>query len=656
MAGLKLRFNEGTPCELQRSEFTFKDNRAVVATRGQSFSWTKGVKALCLLLVDYKLWCVRGGDPAGFEFQGRQGSPAASLDAAVGKWSGNDWLKRVFDNDTRTLTPQQLFRRTNPDGKRKSAPYGVGVVPLTLVPAQLEIVCGARPQQSAEELADLLGRLQSQWSGKANELVTPVIPVPAPFESRSNLLRELAERAAQWERQGLPAHRLSGFRMIGEDSPLLRKDHEQPRDVLLFSLAEFARTQPATRAITALVLECLQKHQCCHLSSAGATGKTTLAVQLALDGKASLGVAFHLSLRGQDGRQDALTNALVELSRWPVLIILDDVHLAPQLAEWLFSVWRSSSRQARLLLLARQIVSGVGHAYRDRLQVREQESLRLELTEAEMTAIFQTQLQRLQRPLPDRVQIPNAVARRWKRLFGADLMCFTQAIATRSEVLQEGDFELWATDAGALVRQRFGEDFDEAERRELLRLALFSAFGIQLPEFAVDVGRLNRAIAGGWVHHARLEASAMVGICDPGLAELLIECAVPEVNKAKLFVEVADRFPYFAMGAIMQMECTADEPAETQPFAGSWTVGELLCSGEMHRWVERYRLNELAGMIHKLPERGFQHAVVLRELAKVPNPWPNYPYRSLGKPDLAVGSTSKRNSNRPRRAGSDKTK
>ena len=114
---------------------------------------------------------------------------------------------------------------------------------------------------------------------------------------------------------------------------------------------------------------------------------------------------------------------------------------------------------------------------------------------------------------------------------------------------------------------------------------------------------------------------------------------MPDASKEELFVEVADRFPYFALWAITQMECTADEPAEVQPFTGSWTVGELLCSEVVQRWMERHRLNELAGMIREFPKKGFRNAAVLRELAKVPNPWPNYPYRSLGKPERGTALT-----------------
>ena len=116
----------------------------MVAERGtrsqSSFSWTNAVKALCLLFVDYKLWG-HHSDPAAFEFLGRSGSPAASIDAALGKRLTNAWLQNIFGAMAEGCDwPfNRLVTRTNPDGKRKSAPFGLRFVTAQFSPDQLDI-------------------------------------------------------------------------------------------------------------------------------------------------------------------------------------------------------------------------------------------------------------------------------------------------------------------------------------------------------------------------------------------------------------------------------------------------------------------------------------------------------------------------------------
>ena len=602
-------------------------------TRSQaSFAWTSGVKALCLLLVEYRLWGLHS-DPSDFEFRGRAGSPAASLDAALGKRLTNLWLQNLFGPMVEGSEWQfgRLLVRTNPDGKRKSAPYGLRLVTTHLPTDQIDIHLGSRRLEAREEIEGLLRHLQSQWQGKPNEhLVGRAKLGVSSDRSVETLLESFEARGCRWEAAQSGAGRVFAFTRLHSRAALFRQPHENPSEVLLFSPEELVKELPLTPPVAAQVKDRLRSRGWCYVDSLGATGKTTLAGQLAVEGQVAEGPCFHASLEGAESKREELLAEMERLSKQAVLLVLDDVHRSPQLAELLLASWESAAPKAKLLLLGRYRSRGLGGLAQDRVLTRLQsDGLRLTVDPGEMPALLKIHLARVNQAAPQQHAMSPPATARWHRLFAADLGCLAHVVARRHVALAEGDQQVWPDDAADFIRQHCLGPLHPEAQTELQALALFSAYDLDVPELALDGRLLSGAADVGVVCYRPGESGMSVRVCNPGLAELLLEAASSRPGDAELFVRIANRFPAFGLLALQFMEAAGDLALETQPFlAAELTVHRLLQSPAMLAWAKANGFAMVSKMIAQHARRGFQPQLLRRQLAQQPTvdrQWPFSP-------------------------------
>lgn len=122
-----------------------------------TFQWTPAVQALMLLLLDTRL--NRSEQPA--ILSGGAGSPAASLDYAIGKQPA--WLLDIFGLDSHGVAIiRRLIRRTNPERKR-GGDVELSVNPRHLGADQIRCLVNGTEVTSDEDLRALRTEIEKGW-------------------------------------------------------------------------------------------------------------------------------------------------------------------------------------------------------------------------------------------------------------------------------------------------------------------------------------------------------------------------------------------------------------------------------------------------------------------------------------------------------------
>lgn len=136
-----------------------------VSGTGESFQWTPAVKALVLLFLRTKFSsneteltadCIKGSS-----IEGEPGTPASSLDNALGKEPV--WLIELFGRDAAGAPLcRRLFRRANPD-RRFAGPVAVGLNAAHWSGHEIAIENCGRPVAASSELENLIERIERGW-------------------------------------------------------------------------------------------------------------------------------------------------------------------------------------------------------------------------------------------------------------------------------------------------------------------------------------------------------------------------------------------------------------------------------------------------------------------------------------------------------------
>lgn len=166
----------------------------------QTFPWSSAVHALAVLMVRHVLspYAEAPTPLIGGEIAGEEGSPAASLDYAIGK--KNAWLMDMFGTDIEGVPVlRRLVRRINPERKRPG-PVQIIASPVQLPPPSIEVWINGQPVQERERLQALLRQLDSAWEDRQGK--RPAVP-ETPKETS-------APAAAS----SIPAQRLPGRKEV----------------------------------------------------------------------------------------------------------------------------------------------------------------------------------------------------------------------------------------------------------------------------------------------------------------------------------------------------------------------------------------------------------------------------------------------------------
>lgn len=207
MTKLALWFT-GNPPTLDRTCFSHHGvGEDIKAVRGKTpgayrklgtFQWTQAVQGMSILALRTAA-LAKYGCGAITVMEGYEGSPASSLDYAIGKLPV--WMLDVFGADRFGLPlAKRLFRRTNPERKR-SGPVSISFNENVLPPSQIEIFFDGNLVTDQEKLLQAAQLLENEFILKKNRVPDARMP-----EKR----HDLTPSSADEEAYSSPAAQFSG--------------------------------------------------------------------------------------------------------------------------------------------------------------------------------------------------------------------------------------------------------------------------------------------------------------------------------------------------------------------------------------------------------------------------------------------------------------
>lgn len=260
----------------------------------------------------------------------------------------------------------------------------------------------------------------------------------------------------------------------------------------------------------------------------GAAGKTVLAVQIALDYERRSFPAYYLNLAERQFDVAKVLDVLTANADEQVLFIIDNVHLDEACARDVFDHWKQVSLGSHLLLLGRDVTVADIRGMANPLEDLQGDALTLTVSFTDLAGVFQRLAHRLIAGSTTYFNPPAVILEHWESLFGGDLIAFSAAVARRIDQLIQGDWHLQAQDAANYVRQSYLEHASEAERFNLLRIAVLAQVEMDMPAEAMNKAGINALLQGGLVHRLKSGGAGRYEhyhLIHPGLSELLLTAA-----------------------------------------------------------------------------------------------------------------------------------
>jgi hypothetical protein len=197
---LSLWFVGKGPPELARTEFWPPDrNTALVCDRNCKHAvapsqrgatslaplrWTRAVQAMSLFFL-MAHGHASSGRKGTFRFEGSRGTPAASLDQALGKDAYSTWIEDMFGapGDAQHSHLYSIIERLNPDQKKKSLPFCLELRSDVFLSSKLHVHWNDVEVVAVAQLNQLAEALWSSWK--------PALPKFVPFVLADDALKAL---------------------------------------------------------------------------------------------------------------------------------------------------------------------------------------------------------------------------------------------------------------------------------------------------------------------------------------------------------------------------------------------------------------------------------------------------------------------------------
>lgn len=175
---MTLWIDSGEQFALRKTRFFHESSgESIYAQRGRnplgivtqnSFPWSPAVQALTILLLrtaakqtTQSITSQHSDTGQGVCIEGEAGSPASSLDYAIGKQ--NSWLLSIFGiNEHNEPFIKEIFRRINPERKR-SGPVSVSVNRHILKAQSIQILLNETPVTEPLELEAIASQIETLW-------------------------------------------------------------------------------------------------------------------------------------------------------------------------------------------------------------------------------------------------------------------------------------------------------------------------------------------------------------------------------------------------------------------------------------------------------------------------------------------------------------
>jgi hypothetical protein len=296
-------------------------------------------------------------------------------------------------------------------------------------------------------------------------------------------------------------------------------------------------------SVFSLVTDRLESDGVAEVRGRGAAGKTVLAEHIAQwhlsrgaprildepESPISAGPVYYLKLglleEGEKGRREPVN----VFRRWAAensLFIVDDVHLAPQVALDLLNEWRTEARGSKMLHLGRE-----QSLYREAPgsppapPESEVPVLRLLVGLEDLAGVYCRLARQAGRESPQ--PPPTPVLREWLQLFQGDLVVFSVAVAARLPRLLRREWRLTESDASLEVKNRYlKHGLDPEERRDLLGLAVLAELELGAPLRGVRSGFTVSTRSGAVLQdQEHLGEDGEFQLAHAGLGKLLLTAA-----------------------------------------------------------------------------------------------------------------------------------
>jgi hypothetical protein len=360
----------------------------------------------------------------------------------------------------------------------------------------------------------------------------------------------------------------------------------------------------------------------------GATGKTVLAIQIALDYEGSSYPAYYLNLAETELDIAKTLDSITTSADEQVLFIIDNVHLNEVFARDIFNHWRQDSLGSRLLLLGRDVTVVDVRGTANPLQDLQTDSLTLTVNTADLAGVFH-RLARRSLATSTVCPTPSATAlERWEYLFGGDLIAFSAAVARKIMQLTQGDWLLQPQDAANYVHEIYLAKASQEERLNLLRMAVLAQLEIDVPAEAINRIRIKRWLHGGLVHQVGRGVDSnyeYYHLIHPGLGDLLLEAADYSSEELDRFVSeqfcfVAQHNPFVGLQIASRLEFANRAPEAIEVLLSliesDSGITSLLTSGARHLRRNCERLARLGVLSEEeVDQRLAKEVLVLCEAA-----------------------------------------
>ncbi len=322
----------------------------------------------------------------------------------------------------------------------------------------------------------------------------------------------------------------------------------------------------------------------------GASGKTVLALAIALDERFRDHTAYYLDLTDRDEDDAEAIEKLRTLAADRVLFIVDNVHLNERAALDVFEAWKANPQGSRLLMLGRHVETGPDLEGLQPLLggIGPAEVFSLQVETRDLVGAFN----RLARRTGTHVVVPTPPPEAqvaWLKLFQGSLVFFSAAIKNKLAELMRGHWPLTRDDARVYVRRKYleGEEISEQERNCLLRVAVFARLELSASEEMLGWPQLDHSLKHGLVYRSVHGGQfTRYRLSHPGLGDLLLS----------------------ASGDLLEERQVCIEAAQRSPFAGTYLAGRLLLLGRTEAAQEVLRAAvRQSNALESFTESGLQH-------------------------------------------------
>jgi hypothetical protein len=321
------------------------------------------------------------------------------------------------------------------------------------------------------------------------------------------------------------------------------------------SIDEFRKCLVHQSGLTVEVEAALTKHRWALVRGGGASGKTILAIQIAMSGEHVLARSLYLDIAMPELGGWAVADIFDAISTYAengVLFIVDNVHVNEKLTRRLFDHWRDSPNGSEILLLGRRTYSAFPlRGTQSDLAALDFAALELVPTGDDFAGVYARLWKKVvtneEPPRP-----PESVLDFWRDAFAGDLIAFSSALAGYLARdgrirLKRSDWRLPPEAAISYVRE-FYVNPERNEIDNLLRIAALATIEFAAPEEVLDFPVLAHSLREGVIQRIERgrERHRSLRLHHHQLGQLILRGGTKQ-DSAAIIADTALRSPFYGV-------------------------------------------------------------------------------------------------------------